>query len=141
MPEQSIASYISNLASLGIMILIALFLFLLIFVISRILTRADAKSNGNLHEDHGDLKDKKNTHNKLAIPNKTIILNKDPNILTNLAAISFFFLMFLIFVLLSLFFLVFKELVKLKLSLFFVIFVLIFMISASIYIVKSKIFK
>jgi len=130
MPEQSIASYISNLASLGIMILIALFLFLLIFIISKILIKS-----GRKNRQQEDLKENKN------LSNKVVVLNKDPNIFVNLAAVSFFFLIFLIFVLLSLFFLIFRELISVRLSLFFIIFVLIFIISASVYVVKSKIFR
>jgi len=130
MPEQSIASYISNLTSLGIMILIALFLFLIIFIISKILIKTGKK---NKHPD--DLKENK------SFSNKVVVLNKDPNIFINLVALSFFFLIFLIFILLSLFFLIFKELISIKLSLVFIIFVLVFMITTSIYVVKSKIFK
>ncbi|MHB8276933.1 MAG: hypothetical protein ACYDIA_04685, partial [Candidatus Humimicrobiaceae bacterium] len=81
------------------------------------------------------IKDTKN------LANKAIILNKDPNIFTNLAAISFFFLIIIIFILLALFFLIFNDLISIKISLFFIIFVLIFIISASVYVVKSKIFK
>ena len=130
MPIQSIASYISNLSSLGIMILVALFLFLIIFIISKLLIRANLTA--------GQRKEKKD--NKI-IPNRETILNKDPNIFINLAAIGIFFLMSIIFILLVLFFLIFNSLISLKISLYFIIFVLIFVISASVYIVKSKIFK
>lgn len=132
MPEQSIASYISNLTSLGIMILIALFLFLAIFIISKILVRISKK---NIKQDES------RENGNLPLANKVVILNKDPNIFVSLGALSFFFLIFLIFIVLSLFFLIFRELINIKLSLFFIIFVLIFMIAASIYVVKSKIFK
>ena len=130
MPAQSIASYISNLSSLGIMILIALFLFLIIFIISKLLIRANLNA--------GKREEKKDNKN---IPNREIILNKDPNIFLNLAALGIFFLMSIIFILLVLFFLVFNSLISIKISLYFIIFVFIFIISASIYIVKSKIFK
>jgi len=130
MPVQSIASYISNLTSLGIMTLIALFLFLIIFVISKLLVRANLNAG-----QRGEKKDTKN------IPNREIVLNKDPNILINLAALGIFFLMSIIFILLVLFFLVFNSLISIKISLYFIIFVLIFIIAASVYIVKSKIFK
>lgn len=130
MPIQSIASYISNLSSLGIMILVALFLFLIIFIISKLLIRANLTA--------GQRKEKKD--NKI-IPSRETILNKDPNIFINLAAIGIFFLMSIIFILLVLFFLIFNSLISLKISLYFIIFVLIFVISASVYIVKSKIFK
>ena len=130
MPAQSIASYISNLSSLGIMILIALFLFLIIFIISKLLIRANLSA--------GQREEKKDNKN---IPNREIILNKDPNIFINLAAIGIFFLMSIIFILLVLFFLIFNSLISIKISLYFIIFVLIFIITASVYIVKSKIFK
>ncbi len=130
MPAQSIASYISNLSSLGIMILIALFLFLIIFIISKLLVKANLK--GRQQE---GIKDNKN------IGNREIILNKDPNIFVNLAALGIFFLIFIIFILLVLFFLIFSDLVNIKISLYFIIFVLTFIIAASVYILKSKIFK
>ena len=130
MPAQSIASYISNLSSLGIMILIALFLFLVIFIISKILIKA------NLSERSQEMvKENKN------IGNKEVILNKDPNIFVNLAALGIFFLMFVIFILLVLFFLIFGELINIKISIYFIIFVLTFIVAASVYILKSKIFK
>ena len=130
MPAQSIASYISNLSSLGIMILIALFLFLIIFIISKLLIRSNLSA--------GQREEKKDNKN---ISNKAIIINKDPNIFVNLAALSIFFLISIIFILLVLFFLIFSSLMSIKISLYFIIFVLIFIISASVYIVKSKIFK
>jgi hypothetical protein len=130
MPAQSIASYISNLSSLGIMILIALFLFLIIFIISKILI----KTNLSGRQQEG-IKDNKN------IANKEIILNKDPNIFVNLAALSIFFLISIIFILLVLFFLIFSDLINIKISLYFIIFVFIFIIAASVYILKSRIFK
>jgi hypothetical protein len=43
--------------------------------------------------------------------------------------------------LLVLFFLIFSDLVNIKISLYFIIFVLTFIIAASVYILKSKIFK
>ncbi|MHB1346798.1 MAG: hypothetical protein ACYCXK_04830 [Candidatus Humimicrobiaceae bacterium] len=130
MPAQSIASYISNLSSLGIMILIALFLFLVIFVISKLLIKANLRGRTQ-----DGIKENKNTGNK------TVILNKDPNILVNLAALGIFFLIFIIFILLVLFFLIFNELMTIKISMYFIIFVLIFIIVASVYILKSKIFR
>ena len=130
MPAQSIASYISNLSSLGIMILIALFLFLIIFIVSKLLIKTNLSTR-----QQEKIKDNKN------ISNKAIILNKDPNIFVNLAALGIFFLMSIIFILLVLFFLIFNDLINIKISLYFIIFVFIFIISASIYIVKSKIFK
>src|SRR5680860_33786 len=128
MPVKTIASYISNLSSLGIMILVALFLFLLIFIISKLLIRANLNA-----EQREEKKYNKN------ISNREIILNKDPNIFENLAALGIFFLMSIIFILLVLFFLVFNSLISIKISLYF--FVLFIIISASVYIVKSKIFK
>jgi len=130
MPVKTIASYISNLSSLGIMILVALFLFLLIFIISKLLIRANLNA-----EQREEKKYNKN------ISNREIILNKDPNIFENLAALGIFFLMSIIFILLVLFFLVFNSLISIKISLYFIIFVLFIIISASVYIVKSKIFK
>jgi hypothetical protein len=130
MPAQSIASYISNLSSLGIMILISLFLFLIIFIISKLLIKANLRGKGNKEE-----KEIKN------ITNKEIILNKDPNVFVNIAAIGFFFLISIIFILLILFFLIFNDLIGIKMSLYFIVFVLVFIISSSVYIVKSRIFK
>ncbi|MCL4378819.1 MAG: hypothetical protein M1409_10685 [Actinobacteria bacterium] len=127
--EQSIASYISNLASLGIMILVALFLFLIIFIISKILVKS-----GRENSQHDNKAESKNL-------NRIVIQNKDPYIFVNLAAAGFFFLFFIIFILMTLFFLIFSELINIKLSLFFIAFALIFAVSASAYIVKSKIFK
>jgi len=130
MPAQSIASYISNLSSMGIMILIALFLFLIIFVISKILVKANLKGRGQ-----EAIKENKN------FGNKEVILNKDPNIFINLAALGIFFLLFVIFILLVLFFLIFSELINIRISIYFIIFVLTFIVAASVYILKSKIFK
>ena len=130
MPVQSIASYISNLSSLGIMILIALFLFLIIFIISKLLIKANLST-----KQRDGVKDNKN------ISNKAIIINNDPNIFVNLAALGIFFLISIIFILLVLFFLIFNDLINIKISLYFIVFVFIFIISASVYIVKSKIFK
>ena len=130
MPVQSIASYISNLSSLGIMILIALFLFLIIFIISKLLIKANLST-----KQRDGVKDNKN------ISNKAIIINNDPNIFVNLAALGIFFLISIIFILLVLFFLIFNDLINIKISLCFIIFVFIFIISASVYIVKSRIFK
>jgi len=130
MPAQSIASYISNLSSLGIMILIALFLFLIIFIISKILIKANLRGRSQ-----DVVKENKN------IGNKEVILNKDPNIFVNLAALGIFFLIFVIFILLVLFFLIFSDLINIKISIYFIIFVLTFIVAASVYILKSKIFK
>jgi len=131
MPVQSIASYISNLISLGIMILIALFLFLIIFIIFKALTRQSGKKG--TEEEYKQQKG----FNIFRIIN----IRKDPNLLLNLFSLFTFFIIFIIFIFLALCFIIIKDLVGLKLNLFFMGIIFVFVIATIIYIVKSGIFR
>jgi len=135
MPEQSIASYISNLTALGIMILVSLFLFLILFIISKVLI------NLNLEGSQEDKETEKNLKEEPSSSLRTINLKKDPNIFVNLLSLFFFFIFFIIFILLSLFFIILKDLMSVRLNIAFIGLIFIFLIFITVYIVKSKIFK
>ena len=137
MPEQTIASYISNLVALAIIVGLSLFLFVVIFIISKILIKLNKQDNATI--DNQQKEESKDILNKPFF--KVSILNKDPNIFVNISSISFFFLFVLIFLLIFMFFLIFNNLIVSKIFLFFISFILFLIISSVVYIVKSKIFN
>ncbi|HAX17420.1 MAG TPA: hypothetical protein DCY00_02345 [Actinobacteria bacterium] len=131
MPVQSIASYISNLISLGIMILISLFLFLIIFLIFKALTgKSDKKGT-----------EEENEKQKGSYAFRMINIRKDPNLLLNLFSLFIFFIFYIIFILLALCFIIIKDFIALKLNLFFIGVIFVFVIATIVYIVKSGIFR
>ena len=110
-------------------------LFLILFIISKVLI------NLNLEGSQEDKETEKNLKEEPSSSLRTINLKKDPNIFVNLLSLFFFFIFFIIFILLSLFFIILKDLMSVRLNIAFIGLIFIFLIFITVYIVKSKIFK
>lgn len=135
MPEESINLYISNISSLILFIAVAVFIFLVLFLISKIIIFRNRKKNiedFKFYRIEGEGKES----NKIS---GLLFLKKDIYIKKNIFIFGLVFISSIFFVLLITLVLSFATQIQLGMSLFVIVGLLFLLLVISIYIIKSKI--
>jgi hypothetical protein len=134
MPEESINLYISNISSLILFIAVAVFIFLVLFLISKIIIFRNRKKNiedFKFYRIEGEGKES----NKIS---GLLFLKKDIYIKKNIFIFGLVFISSIFFVLLITLVLSFATQIQLGMSLFVIVGLLFLLLVISIYIIKSK---
>jgi hypothetical protein len=135
MPEESINLYISNISSLILFIAVVVFIFLVLFLISKVIIFRSRKKNNEafkFHRIEGEGKKPKKISGLL-------FLKKDIYIKKNIFIFGLVFIFSIFFVLLITLVLSFATQIQLGMSLFVIVGLLFLLLVISIYIIKSKI--
>lgn len=133
MPEESIAAYLNNIITFIIFIIVIASIFVLIFLLSRTLTRK--ASNRNDFKDIG-------IKEEVAAPGQRNIMpdyKEDPNQRKNIFILGVIFIVIILFILLILCVYNFSMNPSAGLNLFSIIGIIFNLIFVTVYIVKSKI--
>lgn len=156
MPEESIATYNNNIITFVIIIAVILFIFLVLFMVSRFLVYKDKyryfKTIGgnrvgiNKNDENTILKDsgvesrnyKKDYNSK---DSYFVEFKKDPYLQKNVLTFSLVFVFNIFFIFVTTLALDFTQHYKLGGDLFLILLLLFFLIVSCVYLVKSKIFS
>jgi len=135
MPEESINLYISNISSLILFIVVAVFIFLVLFLISRVIIFRSRKKNGEAFKFYRIEDEGKKPNNISGL----LFLKKDIYIKKNIFILGLVFIFSIFFVLLIALILSFATQIQLGTNLFTVLGLLFLLLAISLYIIKSKI--
>lgn len=134
MPEESINLYISNISSLILFIAVVVFIFLVLFLISKVIIFRSRKKNIEASEFYR-IEEEGKKSNKIS---GLLFLKKDIYIKKNIFTFGLVFIFSIFFVLLITLVLSFATQIQLGMSLFVIIGLLFLLLVISIYIIKSK---
>jgi len=135
MPEESINLYISNISSLVLFIAVVVFIFLVLFLISKVIIFRSRKKNSKAFKFYR-IEGEGKKSNKIS---GLLFLKKDIYIKKNIFIVGLVFIFSIFFVLLIALILSFATQIQLGTNLFAVLGLLFLLLVISIYIIKSKI--
>jgi len=141
MPEESIAAYINNITAFIIFTSVILFIFLLIFVLSRFFIYRNKRSDYKIDIKNEELVSfRNNINNSFEKKSKDLFyLKKDPYLVKSLFIFGLLFVFDIFFIFLITLILNFVQQFQMGRDLFLILGLLFFLIVTSVYIVKSKI--
>jgi hypothetical protein len=131
MPEESIAAYFNNIKAFIIFIVVLAFIFALVFLLSRFLTRKASNNSGNM-EIRQEI---------TGVEQKNIMpdYKEDPNQRKNIFILGIIFIIMILFILLVFCVYNFSTNPSISLNLFLIAGIIISLIFIIVYIVRSKI--
>jgi NADH:ubiquinone oxidoreductase subunit 3 (subunit A) len=131
MPEESIAAYFNNIKAFIIFIVVLAFIFALVFLLSRFLTRKASNNSGNM-EIRQEI---------TGVEQKNIMpdYKEDPNQRKNIFILGIIFIIMILFILLVFCVYNFSTNPSISLNLFLIAGIIISLIFIIVYIIRSKI--
>lgn len=142
MPGESIAAYINNITAFAIFTAVVLFIFFLMFLLSRFLIVKSKSKNNKIGVVNGKMTRGQLTGNDPGGASSCMLyLKKDPYLLKNLFIFSLLFIFNILFIFFIVLVLGLAREFQIGRDLFLILGFSFFLLVASVYIIKSKIFK